>query len=205
MRIPLGLPNGLKRKSNMTLKKTGHVFNLFISPSAYWAHRIDPLHTWPPPDPDRMPRRFEPIDIPAGGAKGAFTIGGQYTSGADEIEAFRRRQQADIQRRAAPAAGFQRRRPFRERYVKMQKQAGESEGGLVGQDEYEYEYDSVNDDNEHDGNEEEGDGEEGWRDAEGDRLGDFGVDEEVEFYDEDDIPLSRLIEHRRSQARRADM
>lgn len=46
-------------------------------------------------------------------------------------------------------------------------------------------------------------GEEGWRTAEGERLADFGVDEDVEFYDyegdyqaedadEDDIPLALL-------------
>lgn len=42
-----------------------------------------------------------------------------------------------------------------------------------------------------------GEGEEGWRNSEGERLADFGVDEEAEFYDEDDIPLSKLIERRK--------
>lgn len=42
-------------------------------------------------------------------------------------------------------------------------------------------------------------GEEGWRDSEGDRLHDFGVDEEAEFYDEDDIPLAQLIQRRRGR------
>lgn len=37
-------------------------------------------------------------------------------------------------------------------------------------------------------------GEEAWRNAEGERLDDFGVDEEVEFYDEEDVPLSVLKE-----------
>jgi palmitoyltransferase len=46
-----------------------------------------------------------------------------------------------------------------------------------------------------------GSGEEGWRNAEGDRLRDFGVDEEIEFYDEDDIPLGALV---RLQKDRAD-
>jgi palmitoyltransferase len=44
-----------------------------------------------------------------------------------------------------------------------------------------------------------GEGEEGWRNAEGERLKDFGVDEDVEFYDEqeDEIPLAELIARRR--------
>lgn len=37
---------------------------------------------------------------------------------------------------------------------------------------------------------------EGWRDSEGDRLGDFGVDEDAEFHDEDDIPLAELLRRR---------
>ncbi|PYH85174.1 zf-DHHC-domain-containing protein [Aspergillus uvarum CBS 121591] len=40
------------------------------------------------------------------------------------------------------------------------------------------------------------DGEEGWRNADGDRLRDFGVEEEVEFYDEEDIPLAVLMAQR---------
>ncbi|KMU86710.1 palmitoyltransferase pfa4 [Coccidioides immitis H538.4] len=43
-------------------------------------------------------------------------------------------------------------------------------------------------------------GEEGWRNSDGDRLRDFGVDEEAEFYDEDDIPLTVLIQ-RKNQAK----
>lgn len=37
-------------------------------------------------------------------------------------------------------------------------------------------------------------GEEVWQDNAGDRLDDFGVDEKIEFYDEDDMPLARLVE-----------
>ncbi|KAJ5698700.1 hypothetical protein N7462_000705 [Penicillium macrosclerotiorum] len=42
-------------------------------------------------------------------------------------------------------------------------------------------------------------GEESWRNAEGERLRDFGVDEDVEFYDEDDIPLGILMEQKMRQ------
>jgi len=43
-------------------------------------------------------------------------------------------------------------------------------------------------------------GEESWRNSEGERLKDFGVDEDVEFYDEqeDDIPLSELLARRQA-------
>lgn len=45
-------------------------------------------------------------------------------------------------------------------------------------------------------------GEEGWRNSEGERLKDFGVDEEVEFYDEqeDDVPLGELLARKREAA-----
>lgn len=39
-------------------------------------------------------------------------------------------------------------------------------------------------------------GEESWRNAEGERLADFGLDEETEFYDEGNPTTSRLSEHR---------
>ena len=37
---------------------------------------------------------------------------------------------------------------------------------------------------------------EAWKSSEGERLGDFGVDEHAEFYDEDDIPLAQLLARR---------
>lgn len=39
-------------------------------------------------------------------------------------------------------------------------------------------------------------GEEAWRNSEGERLADFGVEEEVDFYDEEIIPLAQLIASR---------
>ncbi len=54
----------------------------------------------------------------------------------------------------------------------------------------------------------ENEGEEGWRNSEGERLMDFGVDEDIEFYDEkedDDVPLSVLLARRQAaQAAKAD-
>jgi palmitoyltransferase len=42
---------------------------------------------------------------------------------------------------------------------------------------------------------------EGWRDSEGDRLDDFGVDEDTEFRGEDDLPLAELLRRRQSKLR----
>ena len=39
-------------------------------------------------------------------------------------------------------------------------------------------------------------GGEGWRNSEGDRLDDLGVDEDAEYYDEDEIPLTELLRRR---------
>lgn len=42
-----------------------------------------------------------------------------------------------------------------------------------------------------------------WRDAEGERLDDFGVDEEVDFY-EDDIPLREIMQRQKVNKTRPD-
>lgn len=39
-------------------------------------------------------------------------------------------------------------------------------------------------------------GGEGWRNSEGDKLDDLGVDEDAEYYDEDEIPLTELLRRR---------
>ncbi|KAL2000013.1 hypothetical protein VTN02DRAFT_3662 [Thermoascus thermophilus] len=133
----------------------------------------DPGLSWPPPDPDRIPRPARPID-----AENAFTVRQQHSSAQEEIEAFRRRQMEDMQRRQG-GSGLQRRKRFHERFAESGSRAG-----------------AHTSDTESDRGSASGDGEEGWRNSEGERLADFGVDEEAEFYDEDDIPLSRLIERR---------
>lgn len=114
---------------------------------------------------------------------GSGFVGEQkYPSRSEEIEAFKRRQRGDFQRRQA-GSEVQRRRPFHQRYIQNMETAdfpdlsGSESGG-----------DSDS-------------GEEGWRDSEGDRLRDFGVDEEVEFYDEDDIPLAELLRRRKTQTK----
>jgi palmitoyltransferase len=44
------------------------------------------------------------------------------------------------------------------------------------------------------------DGEEGWTNAEGDRLRDFGVDEDAELLAEEDVPLGELLRRRKARA-----
>ncbi|KPI44941.1 Palmitoyltransferase pfa4 [Cyphellophora attinorum] len=119
----------------------------------------EPGQGWPPPDPDRMPRIARSMD-----AEDAFT----YRNGAsmaDEVDAFKQRQQADLARR----------RPFRHRF------------------------DAETDEPLHDDfldSDEDASGEEGWADRDGNRLQDYGVEEDVEFYD--DVPLAELMKRRRA-------
>lgn len=51
-----------------------------------------------------------------------------------------------------------------------------------------------------DGEEEGMDGEIGWTNTDGDRLRDYGVDEETEDFADDDIPLGELIRRRKARA-----
>lgn len=137
------------------------------------AHDLtEPSLAWPPPDPDRMPRpprQLEPAD--------AFVYGESQRTSQDEIDAFRRRQAQDLERWNTHDATFQRRKPFHKRFAERES------ADLLTED--------------HEGDESPSEsGEEAWRNGEGERLADFGVDEEVEFYDEDDVPLSELIERR---------
>jgi len=124
---------------------------------------------WPPPDPDRMPRPEFSIE-----SRQAFVHNdSQHNSPEDEIAAFRRRQQADLKRWETP-----KKRDFR--------YTDEIPSSDV-EDESESEY-------------EEGmDGEVGWTNSDGDRLRDYGVDEDADLLD-DDIPLSELLRRRKAEA-----
>jgi len=82
--------------------------------------------------------------------------------------------------RRRPFSNVQRRKRFHDRVQQLDKNESDDErqpGPIYGDDS--------------------DDGEESWRNADGERLRDFGVDEDVEFYDEDDIPLGVLMEQRR--------
>lgn len=145
--------------------------------------------TWPPPDPDRSYRR----QTRAVNAD-AFTYQDSRLSPEDTIAAFKARQAEDEVRRRKP---FLERAEARLAQQKVEQwNGGEQEG-------YEYGDEASDDEGERENRSYDnggGQGEEGWRNSEGERLQDFGVDEEVEFYDEqeDDIPLNELLARRRA-------
>ncbi|KAL4786600.1 DHHC palmitoyltransferase-domain-containing protein [Aspergillus varians] len=127
----------------------------------------DPTVSWPPPDPDRIP-------LPPRDHRKDSVYGAVESTGHIGVEAFNRRKEADLKRRRTPAE-VERRKPFHARLAEALNDA--SEGDSASED------DSDN-------------GEEAWRNSEGERLRDFGVDEEAEFYDEEDIPLAVLMKQR---------
>ncbi|MCJ1437102.1 Palmitoyltransferase [Xylographa pallens] len=128
----------------------------------------DPWVTWPPPDPDRVARKpvFASTDD-------AFIHQDPDVSERDHLDAFRRRQQEDLKRHQAVESPAYRRKPFHQRYKEPAMDKENTQDRSLPSE-----------------------GEEAWRNSEGDRLNDFGVDEDVEFYDEDDIPLAELLSRR---------
>jgi palmitoyltransferase len=89
-----------------------------------------------------------------------------------EIDDFRQRQQQDYGQKLQHDNTVRRRQVFHKRFNKsgIDVVTSQADGDV------------------HDSEE----GEESWRTREGDRLGDYGVDEDIEFYDEEDLPLSEL-------------
>ncbi|OJD29839.1 dhhc zinc finger membrane protein [Diplodia corticola] len=139
--------------------------------------------TWPPPDPDRVPlpkRQFKPED--------AFTHTVPDFDDQQAMADFKKRQAEDLKR--WQSTGLQRRRPFHERVGK--NVVVEREGS----------FDSDEESLSEGGGGGSGDesGEEAWKNSEGERLRDFGVDEEAEFYDEDEVPLSELMRRKKAAA-----
>lgn len=152
----------------------------------------DPSKPWPPPDPDRL-YRVPRVNL----------VGDGFTKSWD-INDFKKRQAADLARyEDADGEYVVRRRPFHERLEEATRpgsdpsadddnasatdeESGEEEGAARGRDPF-------RDDA----------GEEGWRNKEGERLADFGVDEVADFYDEDDVPLAELIRRRQNERKDA--
>ncbi|KAI9699182.1 MAG: Palmitoyltransferase [Bogoriella megaspora] len=135
--------------------------------------------TWPPPDPDRMPRR----------RRGWVVDGeGPFVHDNGDVEGFRRRQEEDLRRR--------RRRPFVERLEA--RQAGREVGDFESSDGEDVE-DEIRESPSQRRDYVATRGEEDWKNAEGESLADFGLDEDAEFYDEEDVPLSELMRRKRLQ------
>jgi palmitoyltransferase len=136
---------------------------------------------------------------------------------AERIAAFQQRQAADFDARYADADGeyVVKRMPFHERLQRAQQRKAEQ----VEASGSTFAIERAKDESILILNEEDGDilpaqdyiqndtgsgiklGEEAWRNQEGERLADFGVDEEADFYDEtdvgigsdEDVPLAELI------------
>ncbi|TKA76325.1 hypothetical protein B0A55_04188 [Friedmanniomyces simplex] len=160
----------------------------------------DPSKPWPPIDPDRM---FRVARQPMPDKNSTLAM---------DKESFRARQAADMARyEDADGEYVVRRRPFHERaQAVLDSEKGAYESG--GDDEEE---EALLTDDDDDGmepasatptaarNAEDTDaGEESWRNKEGERLADFGVDEVADFYDEDDVPLAELVRRRRAEKTR---
>lgn len=137
---------------------------------------------WPPPDPDKLGRRAGCVGVETYKVEEKV-----YGSVEEERDAFRRRQELDLRRWKKNGKGGD----------------SDSDGNKDGdRDPEENENESGNEDeDEEDVSEyEEGlDGEEGWTNSEGDRLRDYGVDEEADILDDDDIPLGELIRRRKAR------
>jgi palmitoyltransferase len=136
----------------------------------------EPTRSWPPPDPDRIPR-FNRAQDPSH----AFVYPQTALSDYDEREAFKKRQEDDLKRRGGNGVII-RRKPFHARHAN--KTADQQNDGDMDDDGSDKQSNS---------------GEEGWTSPEGERLRDYGVDEDAEFYDQDDIPLSELLRRRRGK------
>ncbi|RMZ66870.1 palmitoyltransferase pfa4 [Pyrenophora seminiperda CCB06] len=148
----------------------------------------DENKVWPPPDPDRNYRKNA---VPVN--KDTFRYVESELSREDEIKAFKARQAQDEVRR---------RKTYVERVDDVMEDEDDGEGM---QDEGEYGYGSEEVEEEEASKNRFGDSEResvaAWRNSEGERLKDFGVDEDVEFYDEqndDDVPLSELLARKRA-------
>ncbi|KAK1829218.1 Palmitoyltransferase PFA4 [Podospora conica] len=140
---------------------------------------------WPPPDPEKLRRAGAgwPAAAAAAAAEGEDELAyyrGVHQTAEETKAAFRRRQEADFQRRGGLLAELE--------------ETGE-DNMFAATDDGEWE------------------GEPMWTNSEGDRLWDYGVDEEVERHDEpvgdegedeDDVPIAELIRRRRAHARQED-
>ena len=129
---------------------------------------------WPPLDPERIPRSSTFIERQDSGFTDPMAMS---MTPQEQKEAFHRRQQADISRRKGQPANVQPKR-------------GDEEDSDA--------------DNDYDENDELAEleirQEPEWRNSEGDRLKDFGVDEETEILNEDEVPLGELLRRRKSRA-----
>ncbi|KAK3071690.1 Palmitoyltransferase [Teratosphaeriaceae sp. CCFEE 6253] len=150
----------------------------------------DPSKPWPPLDPDRM---FRAVRRPTPDDGSTLPM---------DMDSFYSRQAADMARyEDADGEYVVRRKPFHER-AQASFEAGEGRVHEVDDDYAEVALvDDVDpaEDRPVTGHAGDDAGEEAWRNKEGERLADFGVDEVADFYDEDDMPLAQLLKRRKAR------
>jgi palmitoyltransferase len=157
------LADGLEFETN---GMEGKLWNMFRKS---YLTQLDPAVGWPPPDPDRIPRKLRRY-----GVQDEEDI-------MKDLEGFRKRQEEDLKRwNKADAADLRRRQPFHKRYDEQAIAANDTSSPNLYADVAE-------------------EGEESWKNGEGQGLKDFGLDEEAEFYDEDEnVPLAELLRRKRA-------
>ncbi|KAH9873647.1 hypothetical protein IAQ61_004271 [Plenodomus lingam] len=173
---------------------------------------------WPPPDPDRMVRARREA-----GNVAAFTYQDSGLEGREAVAAFKKRQAEDVLRRrpflerleaeraetgkaySHPVTGEYKpcahpQAPLSTPSTLDPTSTNEPAPPTATKETPILPTDSTATADENDDAAREG--EESWRNSEGERLQDFGVDEDVEFYDEqdDDVPLQELLTRRRQAA-----
>lgn len=123
-----------------------------------------------------------------------------------DVEAFRQRQAADLARYTdVDGETVVRRKPFYQRLQDGSEQRarkrGDDKGAVCDSDEDDEgsEVDSDGESAGRDGKVDADAGEESWRNNEGERLSDFGVDEVADFYDEDHVPLAEMRRRKAGQ------
>lgn len=173
---------------------------------------------WPPADPEKLRRAAE-----GGGAKGwpgseaarqqgVERVDKRWTSPQEEMAAFRARQEMDLRRRRGTSGVIAELGEDEEIEDLGYDYVDDGDGDSAGSGGCYYDEDDEDDEDE-DGEDtpdkavpvipgqgyyERGfDGEPGWTNSEGDRLRDFGVDEDVED-DDEDVPLGELLRRRKA-------
>lgn len=170
---------------------------------------------WPPPDPDKLRRAAAPNSFPdSSAAQQEAELDERWANPAEEVAAFRARQEMDLRRRTGKSGVIAELEEDEEvedldyDYVDNDS----ASGGYYDEDEEEEEEEEDEEEVEEkavkreekkipvipgQGYYERGfDGEPGWTNSEGDRLRDFGVDEDAEDADEN-VPLGELLRRRR--------
>ena len=129
--------------------------------------------TWPPPDPDRMSRKDRFTSPPR-----AFMHYQDSLSAQEQVKAFQQRQQHDLKRNRQETTSLANDGHHPESFKELHVQL---ESDRISKAKLETVHPSQN----------------LWRNNEGDNLNDFGVDEDAEFYDEDEVPISQLLRKRK--------